>query len=208
MSATVAPARSSDVPVLADVLAQAFDDDPVIGWMMPRPDTRRARATRLFSTLTRNLHLVSGGAEVVRDSDGALVGAALWDPPGHWRASTLRQLAILPGLFRALGRNMTMAGEASELMQGVHPTEPHWYLAVVGSAPAVRGRGFGHALLRSRLDRCDAEGMPAYLESSKPGNIPYYERFGFVLTGEVSLGKPGPAVWPMWREPKVASRDM
>ena len=33
--------------------------------------------------------------------------------------------------------------------------------------------------MQSRLDRCDAEHAPAYLESSKPDNVPYYLRFGF-----------------------------
>lgn len=206
--AAVTPARASDVPALARVLAEAFDDDPVMGWMVPRADTRVVHATRLFTTLTRHLHLAAGGAEVVRDATGALVGAALWGPPGQWHASTWRQLVMLPGLFRALGRRMAMAGEASERMQRMHPAEPHWYLATLGCAPAARGRGFGHALLRSRLERCDAEGMPAYLESSKPENVAYYERFGFVLVGEISLGKGGPAVWPMWREPKNAAWDM
>jgi hypothetical protein len=37
-------------------------------------------------------------------------------------------------------------------------------------------------LLRSRLARCDEAGMPAYLESSKPGNVPLYEHFGFEVT--------------------------
>ena len=49
---------------------------------------------------------------------------------------------------------------------------------MIGSDGAVRGGGYGNALMRSRLDRCDAEGALAYLESSNPENIPYYSRFG------------------------------
>ncbi|MGH3553712.1 MAG: GNAT family N-acetyltransferase, partial [Mycobacterium sp.] len=56
--------------------------------------------------------------------------------------------------------------------------------------------------MRSRLDRCDAEHCPAYLESSKPENVPYYERFGFTVTGEVVLPYGGPTLWPMWRAPR------
>ena len=46
-------------------------------------------------------------------------------------------------------------------MKAVHPEEPHWYLAIIGSDPEARGGGFGSALMRSRLDRCDAECAPA-----------------------------------------------
>jgi predicted GNAT family N-acyltransferase len=90
----------------------------------------------------------------------------------------------------------------SELMKREHPEEPHWYLAVIGSDPSVRGKGFGNALMRSRLERCDAEYAPAYLESSKPENVPYYERFGFEVTGEFRLPDGGPPLIPMWRTPR------
>jgi predicted N-acetyltransferase YhbS len=89
-----------------------------------------------------------------------------------------------------------------ELMEKHHPEEPHWYLMVIGSDPNVRGAGFGQALMRSRLDRCDAEGAPAYLENSNPKNEPYYLRFGFEVTGEIKLPDGGPSMWPMWRAPR------
>ena len=87
-------------------------------------------------------------------------------------------------------------------MKAAHPEEPHWYLATIGSDPAVRGGGYGAALMHSRLGRCDAEYAPAYLESSNPDNIGYYERFGFVVTGEIAIAGGGPSLWPMWRDPQ------
>ena len=52
-------------------------------------------------------------------------------------------------------------------MERRHPREPHHYLALIGTDPAHQGRGIGTALLEPVLARCDAEGLPAYLESSK-----------------------------------------
>ena len=90
----------------------------------------------------------------------------------------------------------------ADLMKQHHPEEPHWYLGVIGSDPTVRGAGFGQALMRSRLDRCDAEGAPAYLESTKESNLAYYMRFGFEVTGELHIPGGGPPMWPMWRQPR------
>ncbi|PQM45989.1 hypothetical protein C1Y40_03849 [Mycobacterium talmoniae] len=96
-----------------------------------------------------------------------------------------------------------MAGRVlTELMKREHPEEPHWYLAVIGSDTAVRGRGFGQALMRSGLARCDADHAPAYLESSKADNVPYYQRFGFDVTGEIVVPGGGPTLWKMWRPPR------
>jgi ribosomal protein S18 acetylase RimI-like enzyme len=93
-----------------------------------------------------------------------------------------------------------IAGQTvAELMKKHHPEEPHWYLMVIGTDPTVRGTGLGHALMRSRLDRCDAEHVPAYLENSNPKNEAYYMRFGFEVTGEITLPDGGPTLWPMWR---------
>jgi hypothetical protein len=55
--------------------------------------------------------------------------------------------------------------------------------------------------MRSRLDRCDAEGAPAYLESTNPANVPYYQRFRFEVTGEITVPDGGPPIWQMWRQP-------
>jgi len=87
-------------------------------------------------------------------------------------------------------------------MKRVHPEEPHWYLAVIGSDPTVRGKGFGQVLMESRLRRVDAEHAPAYLESTKQENIGYYQRYGFEVTGEIVLPDGGPTMWPMWRLPR------
>ena len=86
-------------------------------------------------------------------------------------------------------------------MEEAHPEEPHWYLMVIGSDPSVRGAGFGQALMHSRLDRCDGEHAPAYLEASREELLPYYSRFGFEQVGEIQIPD-GPKMWPMWRAPR------
>ncbi len=57
--------------------------------------------------------------------------------------------------------------------------EPHWYLPLIGVDPAHQGEGHGDALMAYALARCDRDHAPAYLESSKPRNIPFYRRYGF-----------------------------
>lgn len=196
------PVTRSDVPALARALAEAFDDDPVMTWIFPDARRRPAGLARLFATETRYHHLAGGGAELAESPDGVVVGGALWDPPGRWKQSTVSSLLALPVTAFALGRRLRVGAEVSHVLESAHPREPHWYLATIGTSSAGRGGGYGKALLRSRLSRCDAEGSPAYLESSKKDNIPYYERFGFEVTGEIVLPDGGPSLWSMWRNPR------
>jgi ribosomal protein S18 acetylase RimI-like enzyme len=85
-----------------------------------------------------------------------------------------------------------------EQMEAFHPTEPHWYLAIIGVEPAKQGRGLGAQLMEGALTRCDEEGLIAYLESSNPANISLYQRHGFEVIGEIQVADT-PVVTPMLR---------
>jgi GNAT superfamily N-acetyltransferase len=190
----------ADVRELSKVLARAFYTDPVMNYMLPDDKARAKALPPMFATLTKNHFISRGGSEVA--SRGGEVGAAtLWDPPGQRKSTRWEELRMLPTLawhFRSRAEQTKTLGR---LMEEAHPEEPHWYLMVIGSDPAVRGAGFGQALMRSRLDRCDGEHAPAYLEASEASLIPYYNRFGFEQIGEIQIPG-GPTMIPMWRPPR------
>lgn len=195
------PARRTDIPALGRVLARAFHEDPVFRWLVPDA-RRRAAATPAFFAAVARHHFFDGGGVEVAVSENRIGAATLWDPPGRWQQQPREQVAMLPAVVRAFRGRLGAARALSEEMKTNHPEEPHWYLSVIGSDPMVRGAGFGQALMRSRLERCDAEGAPSYLESSHPENIPYYQRFGFDLMDEFRAPGGGPPLWAMWRQPR------
>ena len=194
----VRPATAADLPRVGAVLAAAFADDPVWTWLAsPRADWT-ARASTWFEREAA-LHLGDHG-QVLIDADGR--GAAIWAAPGHWKASPIESRSLLVPSLR-LFRERTIRGlKLVGQMEGHHPEEPeHWYLAVLGTDPAHQGHGVGSALIDAVTARCDAEGIGAYLESSKEQNVPFYRRHGFEVREELRL--PGaPPMWLMWREPR------
>jgi GNAT superfamily N-acetyltransferase len=197
----VRPAQKSDVRALSATLGRAFYEDPCMNWMLPDDRLRGKGLPRMFAILARRRYLAGGGVEVA--TNGSEIGAAtMWEPPGRPKQSRVEELLMMPAFLWVFQSRARAAQEVAALMEKVHPQEPHWYLLAIGSDPSVRGAGFGQALMRSRLDRCDAEGAPAYLENSNPKNEPYYLRFGFEVTGEIKLPDGGPSMWPMWRKPR------
>jgi len=201
VSIDVRPLGRSDVRDAARVLAKAFYDDPVTSWMLPDDSSRLTALTRAFAPLARHHFLPRAGSEVGFRA-GTVGAATLWDPPGQRKPGLVEQLITTPTMLWAFRSRIPASMRVMELMEKHHPEEPHWYLMLIGSDPSVRGAGFGHALMRSRLDRCDAEGSPAYLENSNPKNESYYLRFGFEIMGEIKLPDGGPPMWPMWRNPR------
>jgi GNAT superfamily N-acetyltransferase len=190
-------ATDRDVPVLAGALARAFHDDPVMVWLFGDRPTARLRRLRRYFTSEARRHRRSGQVLV---SEGH-TAAAFWDAPGHWKATWTEMLRLAPVMVPAVGPRIPRSIKGLEVIERAHPREHHWYLAVLGTDPPHQGRGIGSSLVDPVLERCDREGLGAYLESSREQNIPYYQRFGFSVTGQIDLPS-GPPVWPMWRDPR------
>lgn len=180
-------ATAQDIDRLKIVLADAFFDDPVLGWLMPNDRKRLSRLRRYFGIELRYLALPRGRVWTTSD----LAGAALTLPPNAWR-SPLR-VTLLEGT--AFGVHLTRAaalGAAIEWrhLRGMRGT--HYYVRDVGVHPNMQGRGLGSILLAPTLKRCDREGLPAYLEASSERSAALYERLGFQLTRELRIGASPP----------------
>ena len=197
--ATPRRVSSEDIPVLAQMLARAFLDDPVAMWSCP-PDRLRPKLLERFHA-ARMRHLI-GDREVWTTPE--LASAALWAPPKRWRTTPRQDLALARIMLhpRLIAR-APLIGRGLLGLERKHPhVPPHWYLAVLGTDPAAQGQGLGSAVLGPVLEQCDADGVGAYLESSKERNIDFYARHGFRVTSELRLPR-GPRMWAMWRDPRV-----
>ena len=134
-----------------------------------------------------------GSADVTAD----FRAAALWLPPGI--EPDYEALEAVVRTVPAARRDDFVA--TLEQMAASHPQEPCWYLPLLGVEPLAQGMGLGGALLAHGLARCDRDGVPAYLDSTHPRNVPFYRRHGFEALRELQAGE-GPPVIPMLRRPR------
>jgi ribosomal protein S18 acetylase RimI-like enzyme len=175
-------ATAADAARLREALAEAFDDDPVIGWLMPDAKKRHVRLRRFFALELR--HFALPRAHVWTTGDFS--GVAMVMPPGAWRvplrATLLEGSAFGLGLVRAARLGATMEWRHARLIP-----ERHYYFRDIGVRPARQGEGLGSALMRPTLERCDHEGRPAYLEASSERSAALYERLGFKLIRELRV---------------------
>jgi GNAT superfamily N-acetyltransferase len=193
MSTEARTAGAADLDAIVATLTTAFFDDPLWGPAFPDVTRRAAQAGalwRLFATsaLRYPWMLVTTEAEAV----------ALWIPPGGDELTEAEAAAFAPLLVEVAGA--AVAGEIHALMakfDAARPAEPHFYLSLLGTHAAHRGRGLGMGLLAESLARIDALGMQAYLESSNPANDVRYQRLGF--TPHASIAAPAHTMTTMWR---------
>jgi GNAT superfamily N-acetyltransferase len=185
-------AGQDDLDGLTNTLTLAFENDPLWRWAFPEPGTLEP-FWRFFieSALRHRWVWVSGD----------YAAATVWIPPGEQELSAADEEQVEPLLRRLIGERASDVLALLDSFEQTHPPEPaHYYLDLLGTHPDRRGEGLGMALLADNLARIDAEGMPAYLESSNPENDARYERLGFRKVGEFSTPDGAHTVATMWRE--------
>jgi ribosomal protein S18 acetylase RimI-like enzyme len=188
----VRSAGQNDQQTVIDVITLAFSTDPITRFAFPDPSTYLTAMPALARAFGGNgfahgaAHLVDGGP-----------GAAMWLPPGvQPDADTMAAL-----MERHVPKDrVDDMMQVMTQMEQYHPAEDCWYLPLIGVDPSCQSRGYGSALLRHALPRCDRDGVAAYLESSNPRNISLYERHGFEKLGSIQAGA-SPTMVPMLRRP-------
>ena len=174
-------------------LTLAFGADPANRWCWPGA----AEYLQAFPDFVRALGGKAFAAECAFEIAGG-AGTALWLPPGV-EPDEAELIAIIQRSVHASRQNDLF--ELIQQMGKYHPQTPHWYLPFVGVEPMQQSRGLGALLLRPILERCNHERLPAYLESTNPRNIPFYESLGFRRVGMIQSGT-SPEIVPMLREPQ------
>lgn len=181
------------------VLADAFLTDP--GWIAVGPDDPDRLHRYIRRTCQGSLAVTArwGGPIWHIEIDGRVAGVLSSFAPGQWPPPQIRSVA-----YQALGPVLAGPGALVRSLRGDsalhrgHPEEPHLFVWMLAVAPRRQRTGVGRALLSHAIARAEEQGVPAYLDTANPDNLPYYASFGFEQTGEAPLPR-GATIWYMRR---------
>jgi ribosomal protein S18 acetylase RimI-like enzyme len=188
----------SDQNAAIGAIVAAFRGDPVAQWFYPDPQQYDEVFPR-FVRILAEAAFAHGNVYCTEDYSAA----ALWLPPGVHPD----EKAVAAIVDATIPRSSQPAVAALlEQMEHGHPDEPHWYLPMIGVVPEKQRHGYGSALLKASLERCDAEDRLAYLEASTIKSVPLYERHGFQVVGRIQVAS-SPPLFSMIRKPRCFSRE-
>jgi len=173
-------ATHDDIDPVVECLTLAFQNDPVWGVALARPDGSTSHHMAFWRAYVEGALRYSS---VFATEDVSAV--SVWIPPGGTELSDVQEADVVrlveASLEPASARAMF---DLWERFAANHPhAERHAYLSLLATHPDHRGRGIGQLLLAEHLDRLDADGIPAFLESTNPANDHRYERAGFRRIG-------------------------
>lgn len=183
-------AKADERSKMINTLVLGFTIDPIARWLQPDANTYLGGMGAFFDAFGGRA-FENNSAFIANDGQAA----ALWLPPGVEPDDEAMGAAFGDSIDPPLGEDF---GKMMEQVGQYHPDEPHWYLPVIAADPAYIGRGLGGELMKHALRRVDEDGVAAYLESSNPLNISLYERHGFEVMAEITVGD-SPVMTPMVR---------
>jgi GNAT superfamily N-acetyltransferase len=195
-------ATGDDVEAVTETITLAFLHDPVWGPALARVDGTTSHHIGFWRCYVEGALRYS---TVFMTDDASAV--AVWTPPGGTEMSEAQEAEarsiITAGLEPAAAKALFTLWERFDRS---HPhDDPHAYLGLLATHPASRGQGIGQTLLAENLRDWDAQGVPAYLESTNPVNDHRYARAGFLPIGGFSAVLDSARVTTMWRAVPPAS---
>ncbi len=193
-----------DSKEIGTMLARAFLDDPIFVYLVDDAAKRLVFLTRLMQV---SVHITQHGHGVVLAPgvhQAALFFAPGRYPPSFWldarRSLVVASSLLLKGMtYRKTKEGLVINNRMQENLKK-YATDS-WYLMVIGIDPSSQGQGLGGRLLASFCSQVDNTQKSAYLETTNPANIGYYQRYGFKVVDEIRLPKV-PPIWCMRRPVK------
>jgi GNAT superfamily N-acetyltransferase len=196
--------NTAEEPAVIAALARAFYDDPLFGFFVPNLVQQMKSLISFMNSGVKDARRF--GDIWVAHHAGKVAGAAVWLPPGAYprgpRRDLMTYVRTMPTLVRSgrrIGRAVALLGAVDKAHHEV--AGPHYYLGILGTDPEFQRTGAGSAVLAPVLERCDTEGLPAYLETQKESNIAYYARHRFELAQKIEVTG-CPPIWTLLRPPR------
>ncbi|HEX9124731.1 MAG TPA: GNAT family N-acetyltransferase [Actinomycetota bacterium] len=188
-------ATLADLPVVVDTAARSLHSEAMLRWSFG--EERFEERIRRHFTHYDGENVRRGWVRLVEDG----AGIAVWVPPDSREEHEAIGPAPPGAEDEILGDHAQHHASFWTWVEEHQPTEPLLYLSHVGVAPERQRQGLGAALMRDGLARADREGVPSWLETSKPANAEYYTGFGFRTMFDEDAPDGGPHIWFMYRDP-------
>lgn len=199
---SVRRAEQRDVPRIAATLTLALSTSRWARWALP-DDGRIQRLTRLAELDAGHRAAATGAGWVTEDVTGVAVWAAPEDAPGTRPVPADLRAALAAELPHLSGPHWPRVRDTRALVDAARPPGPHWWLAHLGTRPSSRRRGYGTALLRPALERCDADGLPAAAAVSTWAAVRFLRRVGFDVDRAMDSADGALSLWLLVRPPQT-----
>jgi len=177
-------ATYADKEIIVDILANSFDNNKSVNYIVKQDKNRKERIKRLmeysfdvcnsFGRVLLSQNKKACALIVFPDKKRTTLRSALWD------IRLITNCIGLDGVTKAMSREKEI--------KNLQPKELLYYLWFIGVDPEEQNKGFGGDLLTEIIQDAEQQGRTLCLETSTEKNVPWYQKFGFTVYNELDIG--------------------
>ena len=177
-------AEYKDKEQIVGILAGSFDDNKSVNYIV-KQDGKRTQRMRKLMEYSFDVCYLFGDVFLSEDKKGC----ALIVTPDK-KKTTFKSILLDAKLaLSVIGlSNIKKAMNRESRINKLHPKEPFYYLWFIGVDPSEQNKGIGTKLMNDVMKEAASKGRTVYLETSTLKNIPWYEKFGFIIYNKLDFG--------------------
>ena len=189
--------RPTETSEAIAVLARGMQDNPLhVAAYGLDPDRRRRSHAILLDAA---FQAFSDRHPLCATLNGVIVGVTGVASVGRCQPTLSQRIRVLPRLASLGPRSASLVRSWLAAWAEHDPDEPHVHLGPLAVDAHLQGHGLGSLIMREHCRRLDQARQTGYLETDKPENVLFYEKFGYELAAEATvIGVPN---WFMRRSP-------
>lgn len=166
-----------------DLLARAFASNPLHVAAFGK-DSVIEKNKAFFRTA---LSMFPGRRLVVVDGS-KILGFMHWIESPGCRLPLDERVRLAPVMLREFGLGATLRVSTwLSAWAKSDPAEPHWHFGPIGVDPDAQGRGIGRHMLDVYCAELDDRAAVGFLETDKPENVDFYQKFSFEVVKEIQV---------------------
>lgn len=181
-SISIRPLALNETDTAAALLARAFVTNPLHVAAFGRDQ------------LATNEAFFRIGLSVMKGSTWAavegtrMVGVVHWVPAPDCQFSIIEKVRMMPAMVKGLGlRPAINVSTWLSSWSKRDPSEPHMHVGPIAVDPDQQRRRIGHVMMDACCAALDRDGIKGVLETDRPENVAFYERFGFLVTATIPV---------------------
>jgi Acetyltransferase (GNAT) family len=177
-------ATNKDRDRVIDILAESFDDNQSVNYIV-KQDKKRNQRIRNLMEYSFDICYLYGEVFLTNDKSGC----ALILFPDEKKNNLKSILLDIKLIVSCIGiSNIKKAMKRESKIKELQPKKLMYYLWFIGVDSYKQNKGIGTALLKEVVEEAHSRKRPVYLETSTLKNIPWYGKFGFKIYNELNLG--------------------
>ena len=177
-------ATYSDKNIIVDILANSFDENKSVNYIIKQDNRRKERIRQLMNYSFDVCN--SFGRVLLSENKKACVLVVFPDKKRTTLRSALWDIRLITNCIGFGGVTRAMSREKK--IKSLQPKDLLYYLWFIGVDPEEQNKGFGGALLTEIIHEAEMHDRILCLETSTEKNIPWYQKFGFTIYNELDIG--------------------